>query len=467
MSFISKIKELAKKSAKLNSSLRTKYVIILWITAVAILTAVTFAVTLNVRTYYRSYFARITAEVFTDTDIQAALSACLSAENPPELMYDVLIAYSGKLGVDGERRTFFILDENGAIVLSNAKDGNLVGKYDFQRRVIGPYTILLRDDRTLAGEMSESITSITVKSGLVVISVASVLIFGIAHAVTAPIEEMTRTAIKIAKGDYSDKVKVRSRDEIGRLGRAFNYMAKQLRRTIERLERSEEAQRVLIADVSHELKTPLTSVTAYTETMLTSEVPPEAQLEFLRITLSEARRMTRIIGRLLELSRFDSGKVSLDVSYIDINEVCEKAVSAIKIQLQKKEQRLTLSCGEIPKIKGDAERILQVVLNLLSNASKYTPQGGKILLTTNYRADIKHVQLSVRDNGEGISEVDLPHVFERFYRADKARTSENASTGLGLSVTKEIVTLHGGDISAVSKHGKGSLFTVSLPVGEK
>ncbi|MDR1821640.1 MAG: cell wall metabolism sensor histidine kinase WalK [Oscillospiraceae bacterium] len=467
MNILSKIKELPKAGVKLRSSLRTKYVIILGITTLVILSAVTIAVTLNVRTYYRSYFARITSEVFTDTDLQAALSACLSAESPPELMYDVLIAYSGKLGIDGERRTFFILDANGAIVLSNARDGNLVGKYDFQRRVIGPYTILLRDDRTLASEMAESITSITIKSGFVVIFVASVLFFGIAHAVTAPIEEMTRTAIKIAKGDYSDKVKVRSHDEIGRLGRAFNYMAKQLRLTIESLERSEEAQRVLIADVSHELKTPLTSVTAYAETMLTSEVPQEAQLEFLKIILSEARRMTRIIGRLLELSRFDSGKVALDVSYIDVNEVCQKAVSAIKIQLQKKEQQLKLSCAEVPKIKGDAERILQVILNLLSNASKYTPQGGKILMTTNYLPDTMQLQIAVRDNGDGISEVDLPHVFERFYRADKARTSENSSTGLGLSVTKEIVTLHGGDITAVSKPGKGSLFTVSLPVGEK
>ncbi|HEX3029169.1 MAG TPA: ATP-binding protein [Clostridia bacterium] len=233
---------------------------------------------------------------------------------------------------------------------------------------------------------------------------------------------------------------------------------------ITEMQKLELMRREFVANVSHELRTPLTSIKSYSETLLDGALEDRGTAErFLGVISSEADRMTRIVKDLLQLSRLDNQQMQMKMILFNIEELIKNTVRNIQIEAENKRQVIEcFTIGDIPEINADRDRIEQVVVNILSNAIKYTPEMGNI---TVYIGRIYNdVYFKVVDNGIGIPQKDLPRIFERFYRVDKARSREMGGTGLGLSIAKEIVEAHGGSITITSDKDKGTEVVVKLPV---
>jgi len=282
----------------------------------------------------------------------------------------------------------------------------------------------------------------------------------LSRAITRPLEEMTRASQSIAAGDYEQEISLTGNDEVGRLADAFNHMAREVHR-------ARKTQRDFLANVSHDLKTPLTSIQGFSQALLDgSAASPEDQKQAARIISQESKRMTRLVSELLELSRLESGQVTFKKNRLDVRDVLQHC--AEKFRLHAEQGRVALQVEtpttELPII-GDADRLDQVLTNLVDNALRYTPAEGTVRLSgKREQLDQKGnwVVIQVSDTGEGISPEDLPHVFERFYRVDRART-KGGGTGLGLAITREIVQTMGGYIAAQSELQRGTTFTVRLP----
>jgi two-component system sensor histidine kinase VicK len=226
----------------------------------------------------------------------------------------------------------------------------------------------------------------------------------------------------------------------------------------------EDARREFVANVSHELRTPLTNIKSYTETLMENpDAPDELRDKFYNVIMNETDRMTRIVKDLLTLSRLDSTRMDWKISRFDIKKSIEHVFSAMEMDAKKHAHTMLLDMDEdLPEITGDRERIEQVLINILSNAVKYTPDGGKISMRVHYNEGYIHI--SVTDNGIGIPKSDLQRVFERFYRVDKARSREKGGTGLGLAIAREIIEYHGGNISISSVFNHGTTVKLSLAV---
>jgi len=232
----------------------------------------------------------------------------------------------------------------------------------------------------------------------------------------------------------------------------------------------EKSRREFIANVSHELKTPLTTILIAAESISDGRMSEEIKIDFLNRILSEGARMTRIVQDLLVVSRLDNKKMMWQFTSVNAEEMGRRIYDTMRVEADKSEQTLTLNTGEnIPVIYADKARIEQVLINIISNAIKYTPSGGKIEFSIDgYKlkrenTDITGVKFTIKDNGIGIPREDLPHIFERFYRVEKARSTEAGGTGLGLSIAKEIVLAHKGQITLDPAVGGGTVVTIILP----
>ena len=217
-----------------------------------------------------------------------------------------------------------------------------------------------------------------------------------------------------------------------------------------------------VADVSHELKTPITSIMGYADTLLEGEYDKDTQQKFLGVIGSEARRMARLVTDLLTLSKYDSKKVKLEETEFDLGELTKKCQERLKFEIEKKHQNVEcFVTANVPPVSADKYGIERVVLNILSNAIKYTPENGKIKIYVGFVYNDAYIKII--DNGIGISEQDLTRIFDRFYRADKARTREMGGTGLGLSIAKEILDQNKGSIDIRSELGKGTEVIIRIP----
>ena len=231
--------------------------------------------------------------------------------------------------------------------------------------------------------------------------------------------------------------------------------------------KAEDQRREFVANVSHELRTPLTNVRSYAETLVEDkDLPAETVSNFLNVILSETDRMTRIVQDLLTLSRFDYGHNEMNLESLDMREAIQSVYDAVLMEAKKHNHLLLMDIGKtLPKVRGDRVRIEQVLMNVISNAIKYTPDGGTIKISA-FQENNRLVMI-VKDNGIGIPKEDLPRIFERFYRVDKARSREFGGTGLGLAIAREIVLQHGGDITLSSTPGNGTEVRIILPVEER
>ena len=272
-------------------------------------------------------------------------------------------------------------------------------------------------------------------------------------------DEEGTTRIEYVKGDRSFQVSLAplgvDEDDRGMMA-VFHDVTEQ--------QKLERARREFVANVSHELRTPLTSIKSYTETLMENQdLPPETSRRFLGVIDNESDRMARIVKDLLTLSRLDNGKFDLRITVFDTGKLLKNVFDAMVFEAKNRNHEMTLDLDErMPQMTGDRERIEQVVVNILANAVKYTPNGGRIRLSGHVLDDM--LWISVTDNGVGIPEEDLPRLFERFYRVEKARSRDKGGTGLGLAIAAEIVRYHNGTIEVASKVDKGTTVTVKLPL---
>lgn len=229
----------------------------------------------------------------------------------------------------------------------------------------------------------------------------------------------------------------------------------------------DRSRREFVANVSHEMRTPLTSIKGACETILNDRnIPQDMEEFFLHMAVDECDRMTRIVADLLVLSRLDNKRTQWHIQTYDPDAALKHICDVMQVDAAAHSHTLEYSpIRPLPSICADRERIDQVIINVLSNAIKYTPDGGKIELGA--KADKEYIEITVRDNGIGIPKEDLPHLFERFYRVEKSRTSETGGTGLGLAIAREITEAHGGSITMDSKLGEGTLVTLKLPIETK
>lgn len=227
----------------------------------------------------------------------------------------------------------------------------------------------------------------------------------------------------------------------------------------------EDSRREFIANVSHELRTPLTNIKSYTETLIDAagELPADTEVKFLSVIAGETDRMTRIVKDLLTLSKLDCGKMDLHFCRFSMQHMLESVYNAMALEAGNNGHELKLNIrGRMPDMNGDRERLEQVIINILSNAVKYTPRGGHIILSAMRRDDC-HIAIRVRDDGMGIPQQDIPRLFERFYRVDKARSRAKGGSGLGLAIAKEMVEAHRGTIYLESRLDVGTTVTIILP----
>jgi heavy metal sensor kinase len=271
-----------------------------------------------------------------------------------------------------------------------------------------------------------------------------------------PVDEITKRAEGITSTNLSERLPViRTGDELERLSMSLNRM-------IERLDNAFQHINRFSADASHELRTPLTILQLELEGIAQNHRPDASLGEQIGSALEETHRMSRIVESLLTISRLDAGEVKMDKSHLDLGELAASTAGEMKLLAEEKSVSVRIQAGLGVEVAGDRVRLQQVVVNLIDNSIKYTPAGGMIEVRVGREG--QSAVLEVSDNGLGIPAHDLPHVFERFYRADKARSRASGGAGLGLSIVKAICAAHNGDIKVSSQEGKGSTFRVELPL---
>jgi signal transduction histidine kinase len=273
----------------------------------------------------------------------------------------------------------------------------------------------------------------------------------LARGMTSPLREMERAAAQIARGDYSHRVEVTSRDEVGRLAIEFNHMAADLAE-VDRMRRD------LVANVSHELRTPITALQAHLENIVDGVEP--ADPEVLRTMLAQTQRLGRMVTQLLDLSRLESGGSPLHRRRFELGPVLEQAASETRLHRPDVDVRVSVEPRGLA-VDGDPERVHQVVANLLENATRYSPADQPIDVSG--RSGGRGVVIEVADRGPGIDPADATRVFERFYRTDSARATDRGGAGLGLAIASWIVDLHGGAIRAEPRDPNGCRMVIELP----
>jgi signal transduction histidine kinase len=248
-------------------------------------------------------------------------------------------------------------------------------------------------------------------------------------------------------------VQTRSRDEVGRLATAFNRMSGEL-------ENLEQSRRDLVANVSHELKTPITAIRAHLENLLDGVEQPDPAT--IGVMLAQIERLGRLVDQLLDLSRLESGEVPLRFEAIPLQRLVDDLISEIDMAIPGRGVQVRNDVpADLPALSADRERIHQVLFNLVDNAVRFTSVGGSVTVSARRRNG--SVEVAVTDTGAGIRPEHLPRLFERFYRADPARARGDGGTGIGLAIARSVVEAHGGHIRAESEPGLGSVFTFDLP----
>jgi signal transduction histidine kinase len=286
-----------------------------------------------------------------------------------------------------------------------------------------------------------------------------VLAFGLSRWVADPLQQIVLAARRYPAQEFKP-VSLHGPHEVRDLTRAFNSM-------VTRLQSSQKSQRDFVANVSHELKTPLTSIQGFAQAILDDTADtPAARKQAAQIIYNEAGRMHRMALDLLDLARLEAGTADLQMSPVDLGALLRSILEKFTPQAQKAGVHLGLDIpAQLPTLIGDGDRLAQVFTNLVDNALKFTPAGGQVRLSA--AGNISVIDISITDTGEGIPPEALPHLFDRFYQADRARAGgEKHSAGLGLAIVRELIQAHGGRISVRSEVGRGTTFVIHLPLAQ-
>ena len=580
-------------------SLHMKLVMIMVLLILSLMTVVGAFLINSVMAFYLEDFYTQMSNVFARESLTRDLTtATQGEEDGAQAILDILETYSGELGLNGYSRTLFILDgETGEYLAGNNDDAGKDLSYDSANlthalatgedssspnmaadymdvaitldRGGSSYVIYILDNKTTVNSLISQMFVLILESLVFGLVISILLSFLLSKTMIIPIQRLTEGAMRVAHGDFSRKIQVASRDEIGGLTDTFNDMAGQLQDTLRQVEnernkldtlflhmtdgvvafshngevihsnpaaeemlgrtitaeatyeelfgdllsleqvlqapdyleeerwegerflqlllapfdrdrqggvlvvlhdvtqqrKTQDMQREFVANVSHELRTPLTNIRSYAETLSDSagELPPATEKKFLGVILNESDRMTHIVQDLLTLSRFDSGKDELHLVRFPFDVAVQDLYNAVYMEAQRHDHKMKLRLEpDLPAVVADRERVLQVMMNIVSNSIKYTPNGGHILVSAGREGD--RVWMQVDDDGIGIPPKDRPRIFERFYRVDKARSRQSGGTGLGLSIAKEIVDRHEGVLELVDREGPGLSMRMELKI---
>ena len=553
--------------------------------------------------YYHDEFHKINSEVFSE-DYVATLRSDIGSENAVRSIYDSVSAYFGQLGIDSYRNCYILDGKNGKAIEGLSSNSELASSLELSPNIITAmggrvgnelnstysymdyavpitngdsvdYIIYIKDSKEESNTVLNNVFTIIIQALLLGIVISLVFAILLSITIITPIKSLTQKSKRMASGDFDYTIDVKSPDEIGQLTDTFNFMANELKTTLNAIQSEKEkvetivqcmtdgviafdftgavihinpaakalmnidekenlsfedvfdksevsfgqilyfkhyqaVERVLkradkeisayfasfktddksggvvvalrditerekldklrkdfVANVSHELRTPLTTVKSYAETLQDTisdgEFDKELFTTFLGVINSETDRMTRLVRDLLFLSSLDHGIKDMQMDDFDVDMLTQDIVSRLFRTAESKKQTLVYEpTNKLPLVHGNVDRIEQVITNVITNAIKYTPQNGTIFVSTVYM--FNSVTIKVKDTGIGIPKKDIEHIFERFYRVDKARSREMGGTGLGLAIAKEIVEAHGGSISIKSAAGAGTEVMIKLPV---
>ena len=291
-------------------------------------------------------------------------------------------------------------------------------------------------------------------SELIVLALSFIIAYFVSLQLTKPLREMADAAKRIGQGDFSKKLQIQSMDEVGQLAAALNNMSQSLSMT-------ESSRRSFVANVSHELKTPMTSIGGFIDGILDGTIPPERQDYYLQLVSDEVKRLTRLVRSMLNLSRIEAGENKLNPANFNIVDTVCRAVFTFESNINEKNLEIRGLDHDKIIVNADEDMIFQVIYNLTENAVKFTDEGGYIEFRYTNENDMLFV--SVRNSGAGLSKDEISHVFERFYKTDRSRGLDKNGVGLGLNIAQTIVGLHGGEMQVKSELGKYTEFTFTLP----
>ncbi|MDO8847998.1 MAG: ATP-binding protein [Coriobacteriia bacterium] len=276
----------------------------------------------------------------------------------------------------------------------------------------------------------------------------------------APLRDFARIAVAFANGDHSVRMRPRGSSEIRALAEAFNAMADEVQTVVTELKEEENRKTRFVSDVSHELRTPLTAIRGAAETLLEGDVPEDDARQFLSTIVRESERLARLANDLLTLQRIEGATGEIPISRVDLATTARHAVEGLAPLTEARGVLVEIE-GSAPPVLGDKDRLQQVLGNLIDNASRMTPEGRTV--TVRISAEAHESVVQVLDEGPGIADKDLPHVFDRFYRAQASRDRSTGGAGLGLAIVAAIVRSHGGTVAASRRDGGGTIFTLRLP----
>ncbi len=294
-------------------------------------------------------------------------------------------------------------------------------------------------------------------ASLLALAIAFLTVYFMIYKVTMPLRQMSRATKRYAAGDFSFRVDVKGDDELAELAQGFNAMAKELATL-------ESSRRSFVANVSHELKTPMTTIGGFIDGMLDGTIEEERRPHYLKIVSDEIKRLSRLVTGMLNMSKIEAGELKLNPTEFDLRSLIFNSLLAFEQLIEQKSIDIKgLDRMESLPISADKDMIAQVVYNLIDNAVKFTPQGGYIDFEAKIPKDKNKLSVSITNSGPGIDPEELGKVFDRFYKADKARSFDSKSAGLGLFLVKSILDLHGGSIEVESEEGSYTRFRFTLP----
>lgn len=313
------------------------------------------------------------------------------------------------------------------------------------------YTPIVGINKTI-----DAIQTLLGYSLLLGILIAAAFGFGISRSLTRPIASIAKAARSFAQGDYSSRALTTGKDEIGELGRTFNTMAQAIADT-------DKNRRDFLANVTHELKTPIASIQALTEAILDGLITqPKQQQRYLTTIVGETERISRLIDNLLDLAQLEAGELSIENKAVNLTEILDIEQEKFHPLLTEKQVSIALNIpNDLPLLYADPDRLMQVFTNLVSNAIRHSPPASTITISA--KAAAPWISVSVSDQGPGIPAEALPFIWDRFYRVDQARSRSHGGTGLGLTITKKLIQAMGGEINVVGQPGHGTTFTLTLP----
>jgi len=432
----------------------------------------------SIRNFQDEFYTQI-RDVFAKPDFSESLTE--AASQSPQHMSDVIASYVGELGIDDYNRKYYILGGNYGEPLATMRD--LPGSIPITANIleaingrtgasvtanssfldfaipVGKYIVYIYDNNQhMQTQIRQSFT-IIIQSAIMALFAA--IIFGalLSKQIILPYQKLAKAVGSITSGVYPEPIYLNTNDEADDLAAGFNEMSEHLREV-------DQNHRDFVANVSHELKTPITNVRSYAETLIDvgDNIDPKQRTHFLNVVLNESDRMSKMVSDLLLLTKMDAGNIDMEFRIFDFTESVQRVYDASSLDAAKRGLKMTLSLGKRPQnINGDPDRIGQVITNIVSNAVRYTPDGGNITITVTSDERKNQVLATITDTGIGIPKEEIPKLFERFYRVDKARSRAKGGSGLGLSIANEIVEKHNGYIDIKSELGQGTTVTVVLP----